>query len=509
MESQLNELLGFLRDRNPSVRQIALSHLLPHTPQGAPHRSIFTPTAIQNLKLLCRDQLAVAHDAFRALVNLSDDAKAANLLNEPSFLAFLAAYTCARQATLADLSAMLLSNLTAGAAACAAMTTLEIPVLPDASVPKDAPPSAALFPTDARCGSCPAPVPYPPGEPRRVRALALLLDAFVQGAQLSETDDLDKRPRKSALHFLANVFANLSATAAGRRFFLTPTPRGVVDGPLEFPLAKLTPFTEHADRIRRAGVASTIKNCAFALPAHKAMLSAETEQVPAPRLTKEDPPSTVTAPGIDVLVPLLLPLAGPEEMDLEDMEKLPIALQMLPETKKREPDAAIRHTIAETLLLLCSTRWGREKLKNSGVYEVIRAAHLAEKDEGIHETIERLVNMLKRPEAEGAYIEDEEELVNAVEGIELDSKAASVSAPADVEEEDASGIEPLGFDAPASAIDAPPPAIDANGAATAPPTSTNGATTPAPQRPTAVPQKPPATHPAPPPVDEDDVIEEI
>ena len=27
--------------------------------------------------------------------------------------------------------------------------------------------------------------------------------------------------------------------------------------------------------------------------------------------------------------------------------------------------------------------------------------------------------MLKRPEAEGAYIEDEEELVNAVEGIEL------------------------------------------------------------------------------------------
>ena len=27
--------------------------------------------------------------------------------------------------------------------------------------------------------------------------------------------------------------------------------------------------------------------------------------------------------------------------------------------------------------------------------------------------------MLKRPEAEGAYIEDEEELVKAVEGIEL------------------------------------------------------------------------------------------
>ncbi|KAL1748159.1 hypothetical protein HDZ31DRAFT_79862 [Schizophyllum fasciatum] len=445
MDGQVGELLGFLRDRNASVRQIALSHLLPHTLQGAEHRSIFTPAVIQTLKLLCRDQLAVAHDAFRALVNLADDPKCAAALNEPSFFAFIAAYTCARQATLADLGAMLLSNLTAGAAACSALTTLEIPVLPDSSAPKGAPPSAALFPVDARCGSCPAPVPYPQGEPRSVRALPLLLDAFVQGAQLSDTDDPEKRPRKSALHFLASVFANLSATPAGRRFFLAPAPRNIVDGELEYPLARLVGFTEHADRIRRAGVASTIKNCAFALPAHKAMLSPETELV-AIR------PSTVKAPGIDVLVPLLLPFAGPEEMELEDMEKLPVALQMLPETKTREPDASIRHTLAEALVLLTGTRWGREKLRNSGVYEIVRAAHLAERDEGIHETIERLVNMLKRPEAEGAWIEDEEEdLIGDLDGLKV----------------------------------------------------TGGVPTPAPQNPAP-------TKPAPPPaVDEDDVIEEI
>lgn len=32
----------------------------------------------------------------------------------------------------------------------------------------------------------------------------------------------------------------------------------------------------------------------------------------------------------------------------------------------------------ETLILLCTTRAGREHLRNNGVYELIRAAHLVE-----------------------------------------------------------------------------------------------------------------------------------
>jgi hypothetical protein len=43
-----------------------------------------------------------------------------------------------------------------------------------------------------------------------VRALPLLVDAFVQGANIDPSIPLDKRPRKSELHFLASVFANLS-----------------------------------------------------------------------------------------------------------------------------------------------------------------------------------------------------------------------------------------------------------------------------------------------------------
>jgi hypothetical protein len=62
MEAQLKELLDFLHDRNPNVRQIALSNLLGHTAKESPYRNLFygtglsESTAIRDLKLLCRDQ---------------------------------------------------------------------------------------------------------------------------------------------------------------------------------------------------------------------------------------------------------------------------------------------------------------------------------------------------------------------------------------------------------------------------------------------------------------------
>jgi hypothetical protein len=59
----------------------------------------------------------------------------------------------------------------------------------------------------------------------------------------------------------------------------------------------------------------------------------------------------------------------------------------------------------ETLLLLCTTRWGRDHLRTHGVYQVVRILHENEEDEQVAETIERLVNMLKRDEA--ASIEEE------------------------------------------------------------------------------------------------------
>ena len=110
------------------------------------------------------------------------------------------------------------------------------------------------------------------------------------------------------------------------------------------------------------------------------------------------PPSNLLAPGIDALPRILLPLAGPEEFDLDAQEQLPEALQFLPQTKQREPDAVLRLAHVETLLLLCTTRWGRDYLRTHGVYEVVRALHEQETNDAVSEHVERLVNLLKRTE---------------------------------------------------------------------------------------------------------------
>ncbi|KAJ4479722.1 hypothetical protein C8J55DRAFT_514193 [Lentinula edodes] len=422
MEGQLKELLPFLRDKNPQVRQIALDNLLPQTPKDAPHRNIFfesrssafkkndEPPVIRDLKLLCRDQLAIAHDAFKALINLSDSPLLVSTLSEPSFLNFLVSYIINPQSTLADLASMLLSNLTASATACSVVISMRVNIVTSTNVPN------GFFAVDSRSGSCPAPVPYPQGEEREVLALPLLLDAFVQGANVEDIPDLPKRPRKGSLHFLASVFANLTSSSAGREFFASPRPSNPLksDVNVEYPLSKIISFTEHRDTIRRGGVASTIKNFAFNARAHRALLTPSTVLVSVPsELSKV---SSIAAPGIDALPYLLLPLAGPEDFDFDVQERLPEALQFLPPDKIREPDEAIRLILVEVLLLLCHTRWGRDHLRGTGVYEIVRAAHEVESVEKISSHIERLVQLIKGEEPPLSEALNEEDEYDALPG---------------------------------------------------------------------------------------------
>lgn len=169
---------------------------------------------------------------------------------------------------------MLLSNVTAAGSACTTLLSLKVSVLPDPKSPMK------VFPVDSRSGSCPAPVPYPAGEPKEVLALPLLLDAFVKAARVTDDPDPSKHQFKGQLHFLASVFANMSSVniavficagsssilfftqvSAGRSFFVTPRSSDPLseDGDLEYPLSKLLAFTEHKDMMRRGGVGSTIK----------------------------------------------------------------------------------------------------------------------------------------------------------------------------------------------------------------------------------------------------------
>jgi hypothetical protein len=140
-----------------------------------------------------------------------------------------------------------------------------------------------------------------------------------------------------------------------------------------------------------APYSSVLRNCSFYAQGHQAILTPDSETVVVP-------PSNLPAPGIDALQHILLPLAGPEEFDLDAQEQLPEVLQFLPPTKKREPDAVLRLNHVETLLLLCTTRWGRDYLRTHGVYEVVRALHEQETNDAVSEHVERLVNLLKRAE---------------------------------------------------------------------------------------------------------------
>ena len=59
---------------------------------------------------------------------------------------------------------------------------------------------------------------------------------------------------------------------------------------------------------------------------------------------------------VDILPQLLLPLAGGEEFDEDDMEKLPDDLQYLEHDKKRETDPDIRILLLEGITQVSGVR---------------------------------------------------------------------------------------------------------------------------------------------------------
>jgi len=106
---------------------------------------------------------------------------------------------------------------------------------------------------------------------------------------------------------------------------------------------------------------------------------------------------------------------GPEEYPDDEMSKLPEDLQLLPPTKKRDPEVDILTTHVESVLLLATARSGREALRGNGVYPVLREAHLAVEDEGFRDAVDRVVQVLmadenpQDPDPEARVLEVEEE----------------------------------------------------------------------------------------------------
>ena len=56
----------------------------------------------------------------------------------------------------------------------------------------------------------------------------------------------------------------------------------------------------------------------------------------------------------DLLPRILLPLAGPEEYEEDEMERLPPDLQYLPDTKQREADPEVRRMLVQAVYKVCN-----------------------------------------------------------------------------------------------------------------------------------------------------------
>ncbi|KAG1063394.1 hypothetical protein G6F42_027222 [Rhizopus arrhizus] len=92
MDAQIKELIPFLHQPALEIRAIALHHLVPYTPNGNEYRHILLEQkagVCKDLKALCKEDPVTAHDALRALINLSSDPLVQHELDDLDFINYI------------------------------------------------------------------------------------------------------------------------------------------------------------------------------------------------------------------------------------------------------------------------------------------------------------------------------------------------------------------------------------------------------------------------------------
>ncbi|KOG99674.1 Hgh1p [Saccharomyces eubayanus] len=364
MASQLDELVEFLHSPQPAVRQIAIDNLVGFS--AGPTSKIFKNDNFRPIKDIIKMIMDPEHgtrviiqQGVTILVNLSEDSLVRNIIlnNDKQFLKFLAWRIVDLTNPNADIMCILLSNLAKDD------DILAILNIRRNSSGEEIDDGLKLTALDTSIF-------------KSLKAMDCLMDCFVKGN--------DRKLTKFAnFNYLAYFFADISRFRLGRMYFIEEQEYDLV-----VPISKLLVFTEKYDaKIRREGVASTIKNSLFDSETHE-------------RLLKDE--------NINLLPYILLPIASAKdsEIDEEDMFNLPDELQLLPEDKQRDPIPAIICCHLESILLLCTTNAAREYLRSKSVYPLVRELHKNVEDEDIGELCYRIVNMLMRGEPDAGVVEE-------------------------------------------------------------------------------------------------------
>ncbi|GME42032.1 DNA-binding protein hgh1 [Neofusicoccum parvum] len=334
MPTELEELVEFLHHGNTQIRQIAAENLVGYS---TAQPSLFKRNQlepIKDLKLLVKDYTPISKNALTMLINLSDDEENREILaKDDEFLESLLLRITSPKEPNANEVAMLLANM-AKSDSLKRLLTLE------RAVPRDLSTSKV--------------------------AMDQLMDCFVKGAE-------GRYNKHADYDYLSYLFADMAKHAEGRQYL---TAAQAHDGDI-VPITKLIVFTEHKSTIRRRGVASTVKNVAFEVDAHAALIDSD---------------------RVNLLPYLLLPLMGGEEYADEDTDGMLDEVQLLPPDKAREPEADILKTHLETLLLLTTTRLARDELRRIKLYPIVRETHLHVEDDDVREAADRVVQIIMRGE---------------------------------------------------------------------------------------------------------------
>lgn len=129
----------------------------------------------------------------------------------------------------------------------------------------------------------------------------------------------------------------------------------------------------------RLSIIELIRNCCIDYRYHERIIS------------EEDP---------ELLVRLVMPLAGGEVLTDEEMESLPLDLQYLPDDKQRELNADIRRLLIEAIHQFCSTKYGREIIRSTNIYYHLREYYRWEQREDLREVLMRLIDVIIKKEDE-------------------------------------------------------------------------------------------------------------
>lgn len=339
----MEELVSFLTHPRPELRKSASSLLINMTASDQGLHQLLQLKKVDVVQALCRvvsDMRPIAEDAIKALINLTaSNPTACERALKFDLLNRVMTQIEDDEWRLTDYSMMLLANVT--------------------TTPEGA---KALLGCDEKSS----------GEVQAVREKKIrhLTNAFMEGEPEPEGVDANTGDAKwdDDYQYVANVLSNISQLQEGRDFLTKH--RG--DTTL---VAALMPQLRSPNVVRRRGIASMVRNLCFDTDNHFYLYD-----------------------QLDVPTKMMYLLAGPEALEEEDKIGMHPSIYRLGDKKKREVDSQVRLYAVDSLLLLCTTRNGRNDLRRKKVYPIVRNAHLVESDEEIGDQIYKLVDFLIRDE---------------------------------------------------------------------------------------------------------------